>query len=80
MLEVGLEQIGVAVEVEVAEADAHAAHLLALGADRDAAKEGFFAEGAVVVVHEQQAGRGIAGDEDSGQPSSSASKATAVSP
>ena len=54
------------VGVVVADADAHAGLLAAILAERDAAQHAFLAERAVVVVHEQQAGRRIAGDVDVG--------------
>ena len=64
--EMRLEQIKMAVEVVVADAHAHAGLLHAIVAERDTAHHAFFAKRSVMVVHEQQAGRGIAGDEDVG--------------
>src|SRR4051794_14898096 len=51
-----------AIEIVVADADAHAGLLLAVFAEGDAAHHSFFAEGAIVIVHEEEARRGIAGD------------------
>ena len=57
-----LEQIDVPVEIVIADADAHASLFLAVFAEGHAAHDAFFTEGAIVIVHEQQARGGIAGD------------------
>ena len=64
--EMRLEKIDVAVEIVVADADAHAGLLLSVIAERDAAHHAFFAKRAVVIVHEEEARRGIAGDKNIG--------------
>ena len=58
------DQIDVAIEVIVADADAHASKRFATAAESDAADQSFLAEGTIVIIHEQHAGRGIAGYED----------------
>ena len=60
----GFDDVEVTVEIVVADADAHPGHLLAIGADGDAAHQPFFAERAVVVVQQQQTLRGVAGHEE----------------
>ena len=62
--EVCLDQIDVAVEVKVSDADSHASQRLARPAERNAAQQGLLAKRAVMIVHQQQARRGVAGDED----------------
>ena len=62
----GLEDVQVAVGIEVADGQAHAGLLLPVLAEGDAGLEALLGEGAVVVVAEQQAGRGVAGDVDVG--------------
>ena len=57
-----LEEIKVTVEVVVADADAHSGLLFAVVAKSHAAQDALFAESAVVIVHEEQAGSGVAGD------------------
>ena len=60
--EVRFEEIEVTVEVVVADADAHAGLLFAVVAEGHAAQDALFAESAVVIIHEEQAGGGIASD------------------
>ena len=60
----GLEDVEVAVEVEIADPDPHAGLLHAVFVERDAALEAGLGERAVVIVAEEEAGRGIAGDVD----------------
>ena len=62
----GLENIEVAVGVEIADAHPHARLLLAVLAQRDAAFQALLGERAVAIVAEQQAGRGVAGHVDIG--------------
>jgi len=62
--EMGFEEVQVAVEVIITDADAHASLLVAIVAEGHATENAFFAERAVVIVHEQQAGSGIASDVD----------------
>ena len=50
------------VEIVIADPDAHAGLFFAIITERYAAQNPFFPESTVMVVHEQQAGRGIAGD------------------
>ena len=64
--EMRLEQIEVAVEIVIAHADAHSGLFLAVFAERHAAHHTLFAKSSVVVVHEKQAGSGIAGHVDIG--------------
>ena len=52
----------------VAHADPHAGHLLAVRADGDAAHQSLFAKGAVVVIQQQKALRGVAGHKEIGPP------------
>src|SRR5580698_5949855 len=60
----GLEDINVAVEIVVAGGNAHAGHLLAIAAISNTARQAFFSKCAIVVVHEEQARRGVCGYED----------------
>ena len=48
----------------VADAYAHSCIFVAVLVERQAAHQTFFPERAVMIIHEQQAGRGIAGDKD----------------
>ena len=64
--EMRLEDVEVAVEIVVADGDAHAGLLHPVLAQRDAALERFFAERAVVLVAKEPARRRIAGDVDVG--------------
>ena len=60
-LEMRLDDVEVAIQVVVADADSHSGHLLPIRADGHAAHQAFFAEGAVVVVEQQQACGGVTG-------------------
>src|SRR6185369_7787832 len=60
--EMRLEQIDVAVEIVIADADSHPGLFLAVFAKGHAAHDAFLAKCPIVIVHEQQARRGIAGD------------------
>ena len=64
--EVGLEDVDVAVEIVVADAQAHARLFHAVLAQRHAALERFLAERAVVLVAEEPARGRVAGDVDVG--------------
>jgi hypothetical protein len=52
------------VEIIIANADSHASLFLAIITERDAAQHALFAKRAIMVIHKQQAGRGIASDVD----------------
>src|SRR3984957_17672666 len=54
------ENVGVTIKIIVAKPYAHAAQLLAVAAHRQAAEQTLRPEGSVVVIHEQEAGSGIA--------------------
>src|SRR5436190_23910223 len=58
---VRLEEIEVSVQIVVPDSDAHSRLLAAVLTQRDAAQHTLFAKGAVVIVHEQQTRRRIAG-------------------
>src|ERR1035441_9366122 len=62
----GLEDIQVAVRVEVSRGQAHARLFLSVLAERQAGFQALLGERAVTIVVEQQAGRGIAGHVDIG--------------
>ena len=62
--EMRLEEVEVPVEVVVADPHPHPRLLRAVLAERDAPQDALLAERSVMVVDEQQAGRGIAGDVD----------------
>src|SRR5690349_4448881 len=63
---VRLEDIQVAVVVEIADAQSHAALFAAVLVESDPSLESALGEGSVVVVAEEQARRSIAGDIDVG--------------
>jgi hypothetical protein len=58
--EIGFEDIESAIEIIVANGDAHSALFLTVFAVRNAADRAFLAECTVVIVHEQQAWGGVA--------------------
>ena len=66
VVEMRAHDVEVAVEVVVADADAHAAHALAFEGGCDASQQGFFAKSAIAIIHKQVAERGVAGEEDVG--------------
>src|SRR5215471_644789 len=63
---VGLEEIQMAVEVVVADANAHPRLFHSVFAQSDSTHDSFFAEGAVMVIHKKQTGSGVAGHENIG--------------
>ena len=62
----GDEEIVVAVAVEVAGVDAHAASACAVGVDRAAREQRFVGEGAVAAVEPEEVGLHVVGDEEVG--------------
>ena len=54
------------IQIVVSDSYAHACLLHAIVAQGHAAQDAFFAKRSIVVVHEEQAGRGIAGNVDVG--------------
>ena len=64
--EVRFEEIEIAIEIEIADSHAHPCLHLAILGKGDAAFERIVMEGAVVAIVEEEAGSGIAGNEDIG--------------
>src|SRR5580704_9930870 len=64
VLKVGLENVKMAIEIVIRHADPHTAQQTSVAAQGYAAKQSFFAEGAVMVVHQQITRRGVASDEN----------------
>ena len=64
--EVGEEEVEVAVTVIISHGDAHIGLLLAVAIHRHPGFHGAFREGPIMIVAEQQVGRGVAGHEQVG--------------
>ena len=60
----GLEDIDVSVEIVISRSDAHTGHLLAIAAHRHSTDQGLFAECSIVIVHKEQAWRGVGRNQD----------------
>src|SRR5580698_8763150 len=60
------ENVDVPIEIEIATANSHACHFLPITAHRQPAKQSLLAKCAVMIVHEKQAGRGIASNKNVG--------------
>ena len=75
-----LQDVEMSVQIVIADTDTHARLFTAIVAKGHAAHNALFAKSSIVVIHEQQAGGGVARDEDVRPAVFVRSKATAVMP